>query len=249
VSQEGVKKAPHSASIDDLRVIQVLLKTAEEWDRPGYEELAMKIADSLKKRAVRKGLLLHQTVLEGEDEGPFIVDISYLDLTALRLLSEKDPDWQPIYDRSLEVLKGAELKNGFFYEKYDVDRDQYYFGEKNLINQLISAIHLEEEGTGSRGLLNFLEEEWRKHGRISGSYDPETGKALVRYENPAVYGLLMRYALLAGRNSLFDKIEKRVRKTSVQNKKSVWYGSLCRQGCHSFDHLQILLSLLQNERK
>jgi hypothetical protein len=169
-------------------------------------------------------------------------------LETMYLLSEYDRHWIPIYDKSLDLLKKGMRPNGFLFDKYNVEEKRFYDEEKNLINHLMCAIHLSERGFSNLKLLNFLEREWEKRGKIFGRYDPETGKPIVDYESAAVYGLVMRLALLEEKKKFAAEIYKKILKFRAAKKKSLWYGSLCGEGCHGFDHLQILLSLMVNER-
>lgn len=249
IDGEKVTQDPYSATIDDLRVIGVLLKTYKQWNEPALLEFAQKLAAGMKRGAVYQNYLLHQTILEKDKDGPFVMDLSYLELASLDELAKLDPSWRVVYEKSLAVLLEGMRPNGFFYDKYDVSERRYFDDEKNLINQLIVAINLTERGFSVTKFIDFLESEWEKHGKIYGRYDPDTREALVDYESVAVYGLLARLALLNDKVNFAKALAKRMGEFADEGSHSIWTGSLAGAGGHSFDHLEALLTLIAETKK
>ncbi|MFZ5802454.1 MAG: glycosyl hydrolase family 8 [Candidatus Omnitrophota bacterium] len=248
LSGEVPQPSEYSATIDDLRIIRALLEAGEAWARPDYIRQALEQAAALKHHAVRDGLLLHQSLVYEGDDKDRVIDLSYLDLKALQKLAERDPEWQPILRRSREILEKGMRPNGFSYDKYDARTGRYYDVEKNLINQLIVAIHRIEAGGNPGFLLAFLETEYARHHRLFGRYDPETLEPLVRYESPAVEALTARLAWFCGKKDFAEKIMEKIRVFAGKQSRSEWRGALCKSACHSFDHLQALLTMAIMER-
>ncbi|MBI4971202.1 MAG: hypothetical protein HZC17_05125 [Candidatus Omnitrophica bacterium] len=248
---EEIKPDSYSAPIDDLRIIHSLLKASKRWHVPEYQNFALKLARAIEKNAVYQDHLLNIPFIEGERE-PYVVDLSYLDLETMFMLSKLDPDWKRIYDKSMTLLLGGRRENGFFYDNYDVEKKQYFDKEKNLINQIICAIYLEERGVGAEKFLSMLQSKWRSDGRLFGRYDPATGSPLVNYESVAVYALAYRLAMMSGYYDFARQLEKRMTQMRMVPKSRFWEGALCENGGHSFDHLLTLLDQVlykTNEKK
>lgn len=241
--EDQITPDPYSATIDDLRVARALLAAFQKWGKEEYKNLALKLAEAMRDNAVYHDFLLHKPMSKEEQQyGPFIIDLSYLDLKAMKMLIPYDPDWQIVYERSLSVLLKGMRSNGFFYDKYDVQNNRYYDQDKNMINALISAINLAEVGFSVDNFMQFLQKEWVEHGKLFGRYNPETGEKAVDYESLAVYGLAMRLALTVGDQKFAEAIRNRIMELAKKQTKSLWKGALCDDECHAFDHLQALLA-------
>ncbi len=240
---------PHSATIDDLRIVRALIAAADKWNIPGYKDFALKLAHAVKESGVYQDFLLIQTLNKGEWEGPFIIDLSYLDLKTMNALMAYDEEWKPIYERSQALLIGGMRQNGFIYDKYDVQKNHYYDQDRNLINYLICASRLAESNFSVYSLIEQLIRRWQQDGKILGRYDPETGKPLVAYESVSVYALVMRLSLIMKQWEFARVIRDKILELSRKQTSSHWQGALCDDACHAFDHLQALASLNLAEKE
>ncbi len=239
---------PYGATIDDLRTVRALLEAEDKWSKKQYRETAMRLADSMKNEAQYKGYLLHQPMYDGDESGELVIDLSYLDLESMFLLSKIDSDWKAIYEKSLEVLLKGTHKSGFFYDRYNTKTETYFDFEKNFINQVICAIHLAEKGFSVNNFIQVIKSKWAQDGKIFGMYEPSTGEALVSYESIVVYALIGRLCVLVQESELYDIVIDRVNILSQTQNGSLWEGSYVGLGGHSFDHLQVLLTYVL-ERK
>jgi len=245
IKDEGaLEPGPYGATIDDLRMARALVEAYEKWGDKKYKEFALLFANAMKRDAVYQDYLLHQPLLEGDEYGIAEMDLSYLDLETMSLLAKIDPDWQKIYQKCLGVLLKGTRPSGFFYDKYEVKSDKYYDFEKNLINQIICAIHLAERGFSTTKFMQLLKNKWEKDGRIYGGYDLDTTEPVVEYESVVCYALIDRLAKLVGDDEFSQVMENRILELSASNKGTLWEGSFLEIGGHSFDHLQALLSFL-----
>ncbi len=240
------KDSKCNASIDDLRVAAALFLGYEKWNKEEYKELALSLSKSMKKHNVLEGYFVESFCWDFEGESTsHKVDISYLDLPAMVVMEKYDKDWEPILKRSIEIATHALTPSGLFYDKYYIYRGKYYNGEMNLINNIMCAVQLGEVGLPNGKVYEFIKKEWSKNKRIRGRFDPTTGEVIEDYENISIYALVLRLALIEKDFKFARKIYNKITSYQVMNPKSKFYGAFFLTYAHSFDNLQVLLSLAE----
>lgn len=237
------KKENCNASLDDLRVAYALVLGYEKWEKKKYIELAMFLSENIKKKNVINSFLAEACCWGAEENTVNTVDLSYLDLLAIKALSHYDPFWNNVLEKSKNLLANATLSSGLFWDKYDIKNKKYFSEEKNLINNIICAIHLAQMDLPVSGIYNFLKSEWRRNHKIPGGYDPETKKQTVQYENIAVYALTLRLALLKKDIHFAKALYNKIISWQIMDKSSYFHGAFADNEAHSFDNLQVMLAL------
>ena len=232
-----------NASLDDLRVAEALLLGFERWGDRRYLWLALRLSNEMLTKNVVDDYFVQAYCWGAVPEKTTIVDLSYLRLIAMRKLSNYDPRWRRIYRRSRELLTAAKLPSGFFWDKFDMRTRRYAIQDANLINNLLCAINLAEVGDFNNEVLSYLKDEWRLREKVFGRYDPVTLKPLATFENIAVYGLLMRLALLHADEAFATELFAKIKRYQVTDEASYFNGAFADDVAHSFDQLMCLLAL------
>lgn len=226
-----------NATLDDLRIAYAQKLAGKKWKKKEYVRLAHQIALTMKPLNLRDNYLVESYCENPNPDISELVDLSYLDLPALQSLVAFDKDWNGVLYRAQKLLHEGKTPIGFYYDKYQVLNKKYSLQDMNLINQLICAIAEEQMGESSKPFYEFLKKQYLKNGKILGRYHPLTGKPLVNYESPAVYGLFLSYAVAQKDHDLTTKLKDHLLR--LQNRD----GSFGVAPFEAFDHILILTAL------
>ncbi len=226
-----------NASLDDLRIAFALAQAGKIWKQKKYLALSAVMAQRMKKINLRDNYFVESYCEAPQPDISFKVDLSYLDLPAMAYLSQFDKDWQAVLYRSQKLLNGGKTPTGFYFDKYLIDKSKYGLQDMNLINQLICAqVESQVNGKPSK-LYLWLKNEYLKKGKVYGRYHPVTLKALVDYESPAVYGLMLSLAVFQNDMEFAQPLAKKL--LLLQNNN----GSFGQAPFEAFDHILILTAL------
>ncbi len=225
---EDGTKAPSDATIDDFRIIDGYLQADAAWGRPTYLKIARTMGNSLKKRALRNGILTN--AVSWDADGYYkdtIAWISYVDLPAMQRLAVFDTTWNPIIDTHVALIRASAYGNGLYHEQYDIPSKQFI--EQNSVNsihQLFIANHLAEAGytADAQQTLDFYKQAYEGTGSIADQYTPG-GVSDSPYEDIAVYALASELAHFLGDTTFRDEMLQVIRQLQVKDPASVSYGS------------------------
>jgi hypothetical protein len=226
-----------NASLDDLRIAFALARAGKTWKQKKYLKLSSVMAQKMKTINLRDNYFVESYCQAPVPDISFKVDLSYLDLPAMAFLTQFDKDWQAISYRSQKLLTEGKTATGFYFDKYIIDKQSYGLQDMNLINQLICAQIESQVNRKPSKLYFWLKNEYLKNGKVYGRYHPVTLKALVDYESPAVYGLLLSVAVFQNDLEFAQQLAKKI--MSLQNKD----GSFGQAPFEAFDHILILTGL------
>lgn len=254
IDLETGEKNRSSASIDDLRVVKALLLAWELWGEQKYLQEALIIASAIKERQVKDGYLVDSFSWHKEDAASSIVNISYLDLFTMRELSKYDLQWKRVYERCKELMVRAIKENGLFWEKYNLDKDEFIYDDGNMINQVLCALHLSEVGISNIKFADFLKDYFNKNNKIANKYN-ESAAALNTYENTAVYALISRLFHNMGDKHYEDGFFKKLISFQIRFKYNRYVGGFGRFSLfepkvfNSFDSFQALLAIIDIKKE
>ena len=143
----------------------------------------------------------------------------------------------------IAILKNAPLV-GFYYPKaYDVEKGVYLFdSEINMVDQSLLALYRGKEKYSTTAFLDFVKEEIELNWAIYGRYDRLSGRKLVDYESPAVYGWLILYSLELHEMELAQKLYKRMSQFKSHEPKYTGGYAVYNEDTHIFDNLVPLLA-------
>jgi len=159
--REDGKREKSNALIDDLRIVKYLILAGEKWEDDTYIKLAKKIAKAIEKYNTYRGYLV-----EGADWSKgFLfgysvtkskrVCVAYLDLYAIKLISERIKSFAPLYRSSAGVVLGSvvgrKVRKCFYPAK-----GMYGKGYADSINRLNTIQHLVEVGFSPYRILDHL---------------------------------------------------------------------------------------------
>lgn len=237
------QKASTNALVDDLRIAEALYRAGLEWGVESYLTLADRIGQSVGTYHLVRGLPADFYDYD-HDWTAEVLTLSYINLAALEIMVDRGVIPPEVYERAHALLEGLPRRGGFFPFSYDLRRDQFrYHPSVNLIDQLYIVYHRQQAGMASPEFWSVFKEAYRRDGVVHGELDIGTGKAVVSYESPAVYGLAIMAAVEAGDIALAHELYERMVMLQVRNPASPYYGGyVVSHDTHSFDNLIPLLA-------
>jgi endo-1,4-beta-D-glucanase Y len=252
ISHDAEMAASSSACIDDLRIIGAALAAADKWRQPTYAAFAVDIADNVRKYTVVDHVL--RDFLNWRDYGEPVkadtLQLSYIETAVLRALAKRDADWQPILQRSGDVLLKGRRPSGLFFEQYDFAAGQYQGERQNMINQLYCALFAAEIEKDEHPFAGWLRRRFAADGVLYAQYDSQSGEPTGMFESTSVYALASRYAYRIGDATMGDALIKKLLEFQNLNPLSPMYGSFSDDEVYSFDNLEALIALRSyNERR
>lgn len=132
------------------------------------------------------------------------IDISSIDLYALKLLGSLDPKWDSVYAESLRVVQGASISYPvpLFQAGYYPDTKGYapYLGaspEFDFDRQLMTALHLAEVGELGESTYAFLRQELMNSRAFFRTYNILTAAAVSPAESVTGYACMARLARIS----------------------------------------------------
>ncbi|RKD73621.1 hypothetical protein ATL39_1923 [Sinobaca qinghaiensis] len=251
IQENGNKMETTNALVDDIRLVEVLYKGFDRWDKAEYQETAQRIASYTTEYNLNENVLTD--FYETNDEyASDVITLSYIDMQALRRMRDERVLDQQIYDNMERILEEAPLRNGFFPKGYNVEETEYEYDESvNIVDQSLVALYRAQSGGQTSDFLAFIRKEMDDHGQVFGQYDIETKEENVEYESPAIYGLLVMYCLAEGEEELamdiFDRLK--VHQNSGNNDQYAGGYSVYDDDTHVFDNLLPLLAEQQLRQK
>ncbi|WIF93966.1 glycosyl hydrolase family 8 [Caminicella sporogenes] len=247
IKEDNYNLAYSNATIDDLRIIRSLIYAYDIWKDKRYYKTLKKISEALLKFNVYKNCLNNYFDIKHKYKAKEI-DISYIDLYTMKLLSNIDRQWDKIYKKGIQVINKGYLSDKLpLYKKtYDIEKNKYL--DKDVINSidvLLVVLHLSEVGLVKKETLEWIKDQMIYGGGIYAEYDIKTGKAINDVECTAIYAIAARIAKIAGDESLYKLLVKKMLSLQVLDKSSPLYGGFGETSTlkvYSFDNLQALLA-------
>lgn len=251
LNEEGISEVSANALIDDIRIMYALVLADDKWAGEQYMTTAISIGAYLNEHNILNGVYTDFYDQEFDYAGSDI-SLSYIDIQGMEVLVERELLDPAVVEATSKVLTEAPLKNGFYPEKFNVEKNEYTFSNHvNIVDQAILAYHYAQVGNRSEELLEFIKSEMDNRGLVHGMYDLQTKEPTVDYESPAIYGFLILYALEIEENDLAQAIYSRVKEFQIVDQDSEYYGgySITDGNTHIFDNLIPLLAEQEMKKK
>jgi len=235
-----------SATIDDLRIIRSLLLAQELWEDEKYSELALEISSGIKQYAMRDSSIVNY-YCQKYDDCASVVDLSYIDLRTMAILSTYDKSWEKTLVKGHRLIEGGMISDEFplYHRSYDYDRNSYNENpEINILDSLSTLLHLSETGKLDQRSIDWIYEQFSTRGAIYAKYSLD-GQPLSTIESTAAYALIARIAKSAGDSLLYEKAMSKVLQFQVHEFDSPLngaFGYLEELEVFSYDNLQALLA-------
>jgi len=253
VIQEDKKNISHvTATIDDIRIADALLKASERWNEKKYRKTTEEIIDSIFKYEVNNDNLVSCYDWDKKEKSKE-VKLSYLDIETLKEFSRFQPGFGEVISQSLNLLKhSCYPKTPFYHTLYNQTSKNYIEDKKiNLIDSLLVALHLQKAGVNQEEIIEWLKKEFAEKGKIFGCYDPQKGCPVVNYESTAVYSLCIQLSLSAGENNFAEKLLCHMLLMQDLERNSPSFGGFVDKSNndgHSFDNIQALIAIAQYQK-
>lgn len=249
VSATGQQRVSTNALVDDLRILDALLCANERWPQPEWQYTARTLSLALDQYLVQQNQLV-DFYDEQTQTSPHTLTLLYLNPVPIQKAAKLDYLNPIVVRRSLELLRTLP-DDGIFYPKtYDVNTKAFYFADKvNLLDQMLTALNRQAIGVDSAALITFIKSEFYSHGKVMTDYNRAGRTAESPYESPALYAVLILYAIQEGDNDFALDIYQRMicfRATDGENRGGYMDGN----NTHIFDNLLPLMAetvLLQQQ--
>lgn len=237
------EKATTNALIDDLRIIEALFREGERVDRLDYIQLAEEMSRAILKFNYQEGHFVdfHDTLYDYSNEE---LTLSYLIPDALRFMVKYEIFSEDDFNQFISFMEDIPLNNGFYPKTYDTKNNVFYYDDIiNLIDQLYTAIHLEQSDVKTDDFFAWLKKTFAKENKLYGRYERETKQKAVDYEAAAVYGLTILYSLEKSDEIFAQKVYEQMIK--MQSDVTPYVGGYVDKGMastHAFDNLISLIA-------
>lgn len=240
-----------NASIDDLRILRGLLEGARVFSNPAYQALCENWAKRLYQTNVQDGMLLdcydETLVFAGS-----VSTLCFSDLETLRLLGKVDRRWGNVEKNMRRILQRGYLGDDFpFYQtRYNLESQAYETEHVNMVEALLTALHLSEVGEGSPATLRWVKTALAQ-GAIYGAYTPQ-GIPVNQIESTAIYALCALLGDAESDQALVNAAIEKLRTLQITDKQSALYGAFAdaaTQQAYSFDNLMALVALRAQAQK
>ncbi|MGL4875249.1 MAG: glycosyl hydrolase family 8 [Clostridium sp.] len=241
---DGDVKSKVSATIDELRIIKALIIAGEKWDSLKYRYYAIEISNGLYKNLKESNLLVDFNDGTGNSDK---VTLCYIDLLALKYLTNIDFKWKGIYTESEKILQGGFISDNVpLYRKvYDIKTKKYDTENVDMLLNTIILLNEAEAGVDISKSINWIVEKFKTDGAIYSFYNPSTGAVESDVESTSIYANLLQIAEIEKNNELYELALRKLNAYQVLDKKSVLYGGYGDKKTmevYSFDNLNALLA-------
>lgn len=146
-----------------------------------------------------------------------LTELSSIDLLAIRLLIQIDPEWSEIYDKVLVLVKGAYISDQLplYARAVWPDRQGYLLfpGDQPNIDaeaSLTVLLHLCEVGEADERSIRWLSEQLFNNSAVYKSYHAAQGHASSEEESIAGYAAAARIARITGDRPMYEKAVSRL---------------------------------------
>lgn len=245
ISHDAELTADATAVVDDLRIVDAVLRAFDRWGEPEHRRFALEVAYAVAENEAVDGVF--RDFVNWRDWGERTlsprIQLSYLDMPAIRRIARSRDDWDELVEKNGDVLSKGQLDSGLFWEAYDFEKRAYVGPTQNTINQLYSALFLAEIDPGNQEALKFFRERWNEDGRILAEYDARNGRPTKFFESTSVYALLARYALVMGDRGFAAEIVDRLLRYQDVHEGGPLAGAFYDDEIYSFDNLEAMLTL------
>ena len=180
-----------NTSADDLRIAKALMLASNRWGEPAWRREAQTISESLMSHCVKEGYLL-----ASDAEKAPKAKLYELDLAAMLMLAEFDPEWEVVAKNSLKQIQKSRFPYNPFYILSKADDSAYLTVENTLV-----ILHLAQTGQNNINDLRWLKFQL-KRGPLYESYN-SLGKAVSQRELPAIYGIIAQIGKYTGDQELY----------------------------------------------
>lgn len=160
-----------------------------------------------------------------------VVDMSGIDLYAIKLLGQLDKGWIPVYDNCFKILKGALMDSDtpLYFAGYDIKSKGYipYLGttaDFDFEQQMKIILHLSESGFTNEPTISYLKEQLFNTKTFFKSYNILTASPSTEAESISGYAIMARIARILNDKVTYDLCVERIFWNTATSSTSKIYG-------------------------
>ena len=239
ISEKG-DPAHVNALIDDIR-IWYALDQAEKRGMGAYADDSAGMLSAVKNRCLDKKGRLVDFVDLYDGEQTDTISLQYLDLAALDLMAQADPDLTAAYQNAVNILLDGRISDEFplYYRSYNYKSRSYDSGYLNTAEALYTLWNLSRADLLPEDAFQWLREQV-ENGTLAASYKTN-GKVVpgYNYHSTAVYALAALIARETGDKEMFETALRRMERKFILNAEDEFFGSYSQKGAavYSFDQM------------
>lgn len=242
---EGAIPSQTSAAIDDLRISKALLLASEKWKNRSYRKLALTISQGIKKDLVEKKLI--SDFNDGYAKSPKTT-LCYIDLQAIKLLSNLDRDYKDIYEKSLDILEGGYISDDLplYKKEYNWEDGSYDENDIDMLLSTIVILNKLDAGEDASKSIEWIKDKMMKERKLYSTYSIGDGRKLTEVESTSIYSNVLQIAAIIGDKELYSMCLSRLQAFQIINPRSEIYGSFGEERglqVYSFDNLNALIAM------
>lgn len=237
-----------NAWIDDARAIRVLNEGFKKFGDVRYEELAIRISQSLVDHNLVDGYFADMYDSKYNYANREIT-VLYSDMYVVDFMIEKGMISEDVRVNMVNVVKNTESMNGIYAFKFDIDTKEYRYDESSsVLDQAYVAIAKLEIGEDTSEFADAIKSLHSRDGKLYGRYNPSTLLPTVEFESVAGYALLSVYFDRIGDDEFSEVLMNRMKEFRA-GESSVYYGGHiydASKQTHSYDNLMSLYAEITN---
>jgi len=239
------KQANTNALIDDLRIVDALLRSKEVFGN----HYGFNLATDITKALVTYNYVDNYFVDFYDRQYSIATDkitLSYLNpetfqhMVAQNLLSQKT------YEDILSFLQSIPRDYVFFPKSFSIKEQSFSYDETvHLIDQLYVSLHMEKGDIQTNDFFNWLKDTFYQDGKLYGRYDLNDQTPAVDYDSPAVYALAIIYSVERESYDFSRDLYHKMKTMQITDETHDYFGGyvhLLTNETHSFDNLLPLIA-------
>jgi hypothetical protein len=234
-----------TSAVDDFRIVGALLEAQVKWGNDKYKDRAIEYSQTMYETIIQKDNVVDFYDITYSAAGGCLT-LCYADFKTMDTLIHVDERWKPIFDNSLKIIKEGYLGDSFpcFASFFDYSSNTYNTQQINMVQSLITAIHLADVNQCPEQTIDFIEKKVKSE-ELFGSY-LRTGEPIDNVNSTAVYALAAILGSKTGNKELEDAAISVMIQFQVLDNNSELYGGFAdinTKDAFSFDNLNALIAM------
>jgi hypothetical protein len=244
IDEQG-NKFPVNASVDDLRIIRALLGASARFGAEDYSKEIDMLAKNFMKTSMDENILVDFYDVEQQKKSTN-TSLFYIDLKTLGYLYKKYNVSADYLQYHYSLIEKGYLSDTFpFYQtRFNHKTNDYEnTGTINVIESLLTILHLGEVGLQKQESLDFIKDQVAK-GTLFNSYDLN-GVPVDKNQSAAAYALAALIGVVTNDQELYDSSILILNNFQITDPTSLFYGGFGNsrtKEVFSYNNLMALLA-------
>ncbi|MGB8450894.1 MAG: TlpA disulfide reductase family protein [Anaerocolumna sp.] len=235
--------------VDDLRIYKCLWKANELWG--SYDDMLKFWKKNIYLYNIQNNHLVDSYDFKKQYKSNRLT-LCFADFKSLKLLSDRDTDYESVYNNALETVEDGYISDDFpFYHSwYNYKKKEYEESGLNMAEAVYLILNLAEAGKQKESSINWLKDKVASGG-IKARYS--TNGEVVKgynYESTAIYAMVAMIGKEIGDAKMTSDALARMERLRVNDKNSLLNGSFGTNNgddIYSFDQCMALLAYASSE--